>query len=233
MEDQPEPVKRAAGDRPAVLVVDDNADMRDYIASLLADEYDVRTAPDGAIALELARFDPPELVVTDVMMPNLDGFGLLAGLQADPATTDIPVIMVSARAGEESKIQGFESGADDYLVKPFSANELLARVRSQVELARARAAAVAEQALARRSAEEAIRGRDEFLSVASHELRTPITSLLLQAQLLDRQLHAMADGTRARSKVESIRRQAQRLETLLGRGVAPVVDAVEVERLAE
>jgi signal transduction histidine kinase/DNA-binding response OmpR family regulator len=126
------------GERPRVLVVDDNADMRDYISSLLASRYDVETAADGAIALELARREPPELVVTDVMMPNLDGFGLLAALQADPATTDVPVIMVSARAGEEGTIEGLEAGADDYLIKPFAARELLARVHANIELDRAR-----------------------------------------------------------------------------------------------
>ncbi len=128
----------AGGGRPRVLVVDDNADMRDYIASLLASRYDVETAADGAIALELARREPPELVVTDVMMPNLDGFGLMAALQADPATTGVPVIMVSARAGEEGTIEGLEAGADDYLIKPFAARELLARVHANIELDRAR-----------------------------------------------------------------------------------------------
>ncbi len=126
------------GDRPRVLVVDDNADMRDYISSLLASRYDVETAADGAIALELARRRPPELVLTDVMMPNLDGFGLMAALQADPATVDVPVIMVSARAGEEGTIEGLEAGADDYLIKPFAARELLARVHANIELDRAR-----------------------------------------------------------------------------------------------
>ena len=72
------------------------------------------------------------------MMPNLDGFGLLAGLQADPATTGVPVIMVSARAGEDGTIEGLEAGADDYLVKPFAARELLARVQANIELDRAR-----------------------------------------------------------------------------------------------
>ena len=137
-EDGPASLEADTADRPRVLVADDNADMRDYISSLLSGRYRVETAADGAIALELARREPPELVVTDVMMPNLDGFGLLAALQADPATTDIPVIMVSARAGEEGTIEGLEAGADDYLIKPFAARELLARVHSNIELDRAR-----------------------------------------------------------------------------------------------
>ncbi len=125
-------------DRPRVLIADDNPDMRDYIATLLGDAYDVQTAPDGQAALELAQADPPDLVLTDVMMPRLDGFGLLDALHADPTTLHVPVVMVSARAGEEGIIEGLEAGADDYLIKPFSARELLARVRANLELDRAR-----------------------------------------------------------------------------------------------
>ena len=125
-------------ERPLVLVVDDNADMRDYVTSLLANEYAVRTAPDGQAALELARTEPPDLVLTDVMMPRLDGFGLLAALQADPRTLHVPVVMLSARAGEGGVIEGLEAGADDYLIKPFSGRELRARVQANLELDRAR-----------------------------------------------------------------------------------------------
>ncbi|HWD64278.1 MAG TPA: SpoIIE family protein phosphatase [Solirubrobacteraceae bacterium] len=124
--------------RPRILVVDDNLDMRDYVATLLADDYSVQTAPDGEAALKLATAEPPDLVLTDVMMPRLDGFGLLAALQANPDTLHIPVVMLSARAGEEGVIEGLEAGADDYLIKPFSARELLARVRANLELDRAR-----------------------------------------------------------------------------------------------
>ncbi|MCU1602653.1 MAG: histidine kinase [Frankiales bacterium] len=126
------------GDRPRVLVVDDNADMRDYVAAVLAEQYDVTTAADGGAGLDAAVTDPPDLIVSDVMMPVLDGFQLLARLRADERTTHVPVIMLSARAGEEATVDGLDAGADDYLVKPFAARELLARVRSNLELDRVR-----------------------------------------------------------------------------------------------
>ena len=137
-EGQPVAPATAHDHRPRVLVVDDNPDMRDYVATLLAEEYAVQTAADGVAALELASADPPDLIITDVMMPHLDGFGLLAALQDDPTTLHVPVVMISARAGEEGVIEGLEAGADDYLIKPFSARELRARVHANLELDRAR-----------------------------------------------------------------------------------------------
>ncbi|MGM1058496.1 SpoIIE family protein phosphatase [Saccharothrix sp. Mg75] len=130
----------AAGDEgPArVLVADDNADMRDYLRRLLAPGYRVTTAVDGRAALDAARASPPDLVVSDVMMPRLDGLELVAALRADPRTAGVPVLLLSARAGQEASIEGLDAGADDYLVKPFSAAELLARVRTTVRLARLR-----------------------------------------------------------------------------------------------
>ena len=134
----PAPASEGAAKSGRVLVVDDNADMREYVAALLSGEYDVDTAADGLEALERVAERCPDLVVTDVMMPRLDGFGLLERLQSDPETIGMPVIMVSARAGEEGTVEGLEAGADDYLVKPFSARELLARVRVNMELDRTR-----------------------------------------------------------------------------------------------
>jgi signal transduction histidine kinase/DNA-binding response OmpR family regulator len=127
------------GDEECVLLADDNADMRHYVERLLrAAGYRVDAHPDGASALEAARREPPALVLTDVMMPKLDGFGLLSALRADPGLRDIPVLLLSARAGEEEKVAGLKSGADDYLTKPFSARELIARVQANMELARVR-----------------------------------------------------------------------------------------------
>jgi PAS domain S-box-containing protein len=123
-----------------VLIADDNADMRDYLRRILGQHWDVVAVGDGAAALEEATRAPPELVLADVMMPVLDGFGLLRGLRSDARTCHVPVVMLSARAGEEARIEGLEAGADDYLTKPFSARELVARVASQLVLARGRRA---------------------------------------------------------------------------------------------
>ncbi|MEW1873093.1 SpoIIE family protein phosphatase [Streptomyces caelestis] len=122
-----------------VLVADDNADMREYLTRLLDGAgYQVDTAEDGLAALQAVRADAPDLVISDVMMPGLDGLGLVAALRTDPRTVSVPVVLLSARAGQEASIEGLQAGADDYLVKPFAAAELLARVKANVELARLR-----------------------------------------------------------------------------------------------
>ncbi|MEV5320560.1 SpoIIE family protein phosphatase [Streptomyces sp. NPDC052687] len=122
-----------------VLVADDNADMREYLTRLLTGAgYQVRTVTDGLEALDSIRAQAPDLVVSDVMMPRLDGLALVAALRTDPRTAAVPVLLLSARAGQEASIEGLQAGADDYLVKPFAAAELLARVRANVELARLR-----------------------------------------------------------------------------------------------
>ena len=125
-------------DRPRVLVADDNADMRQYVVRLLAEQFRTEAVADGEAALAAAKRSVPDLILTAVMMPRLDGFGLLRALRADPSTSGVPVIMLSARAGEESRVEGMEAGADDYLVKPFGARELLARVRAHLQMARMR-----------------------------------------------------------------------------------------------
>ncbi len=129
-----------------VLVADDNADMREYLSRLLGEHWTVEAVADGLRALAASQAERPDLVLTDVMMPNLDGAGLLAALRADPKTSGIPVIMLSGRAGEESRLHGLLAGADDYLIKPFSARELLARVATHLELGRLRRVAEFERA---------------------------------------------------------------------------------------
>jgi PAS domain S-box-containing protein len=149
---------KAAEKRPYILVADDNADMRQYLARLLAERYEVKAVADGELALASVRERSPDLVLTDVMMPNLDGFGVLNELRSKSETRTIPVIMLSARAGEESRVEGMEHGADDYLIKPFSARELLARVQTHLQMARVRSQG--EEALRRQ------RQRSDFVAQA-------------------------------------------------------------------
>jgi len=118
-----------------VVVADDNADMREYVRRLLIDQYEVEAVGDGRAALAAARARRPELIISDVMMPQLDGFGLIRELRADPELAAIPVVLLSARAGEEARLVGLGQGADDYLVKPFSPRELLVRVGALVRSA--------------------------------------------------------------------------------------------------
>jgi DNA-binding response OmpR family regulator/signal transduction histidine kinase len=133
-----------------VVLADDNTDMRDYVRRLLnAQGYEVDAVTDGAAALDAIRASVPDLLISDVMMPGLDGFGLLRAIRGDPDLAGLPVILLSARAGEEAKVEGLQAGADDYLTKPFAARELLARVSANIQLSQIRGEA--ERALRRQT----------------------------------------------------------------------------------
>ena len=139
------PEQAATQAATTILLVDDNADMRDYLQRLLRPHYTVEVAADSRAALEIVRQRVPDLVLSDVMMPDLDGFQLLRTLRSDPRTRIIPIILLSARAGTEAAVEGMEAGADDYLIKPFSARELLARIAARLEIYRMRTG-IAQQA---------------------------------------------------------------------------------------
>ncbi|WP_245767859.1 ATP-binding protein [Stigmatella erecta] len=196
-----------------LLLADDNADMRDYIRRVLSSSFEVEAVADGQAALEAARARVPDLLLTDVMMPRLDGFGLLRALRQEPLTRTVPVVMLSARAGEEAAVEGLEAGADDYLVKPFSARELVARVRSTLELSRMRRESGLQEMRAE-ALRRAVLVRDEFLAVASHELKTPLMAFRLQLELLERDL-GPEPRQRLAPRLASAGRQVQRLHSLV------------------
>ncbi|RKH74175.1 hybrid sensor histidine kinase/response regulator [Corallococcus aberystwythensis] len=205
--------------RSRILLVDDNADLRTYVTGLLKHAFQhVETARNGQDALEQARVRPPDLILSDVMMPVLDGFGLVRALRADERTRAIPIILLSARAGDEATVEGLQSGADDYLVKPFSARELLVRVRTQLDMARVRREVVRNE-VERDSLRESVRTRDDFLRLVSHELRTPVSALSLNIQSLVRSLDVpAADATSeaTRLKARTTEKHLHRLSRLVG-----------------
>jgi signal transduction histidine kinase/DNA-binding response OmpR family regulator len=159
-----------------ILLADDNADLREYARRLLAAEYEVEAVGDGEAALAAARAHPPALVVSDVMMPGLDGFGLVRELRADPRLRSLPIILLSARAGEEARLEGLGRGADDYLVKPFSGRELLVRVGTLLRTNELRRHALHEQ---QRAADE-LREEAHTLETLNRVGRTLAAELDLQ-----------------------------------------------------
>lgn len=222
-----------------ILLADDDADMRAYLRRLLGERWEVTCVRDGHAALISAREQLPDLILSDVMMPGLDGFALLEALRSEPATAEIPVVLLSARAGEEATAHALRSGAADYIVKPFAAREVIARVKTQLVQAKLRqaerAAHQAERA-AREAAEETNRAREWFLAMLAHELRSPLGVILGYVQLLLRDaLDARASVAALRCIEQSARIQQRLVEDLLdvSRIVAGTlsVDVKEVETL--
>jgi len=199
-----------------ILLADDNADMRDYVRRILERRWRVDAVPDGQAALAAAERDPPDLILTDVMMPGLDGFELVRRVRRNGALASVPIVMLSARAGDEARVDGLDAGADDYLVKPFSARELTARVETQLKMGRQRRNA--EEA--RATAEEATRAKDEFLAMLGHELRNPLAPILTTLQVM--QLRGSNVFEKERALIDRQVRHVVRL----------VDDLLEVSRIA-
>jgi signal transduction histidine kinase/DNA-binding response OmpR family regulator/ligand-binding sensor domain-containing protein len=130
---RPDSIKKSTDGKPIVLIVEDNADLRAYIREYIDSDYSVSEAPNGKIGYEIATETVPDIVISDVMMPEMDGIELCKALKQDLRTSHIPVILLTARAGTDSKIEGLEIGADDYVTKPFDSKELLARVKNLIE----------------------------------------------------------------------------------------------------
>ncbi len=191
-----------------ILLADDNADMRAYVRDLLGAHYQVELAMDGQQALEAARRSRPDLILSDIMMPRLDGFGLLKALRSDRTLQDIPVILLSARAGEEARIEGLGAGADDYVIKPFHAREFLARVGALLERRETQRALKRQQ----HQLEAADRQKNEFLAMLAHELRNPLAPIRNANELL---LRKFADDPGVRATLGTVSRQVTHLTRLV------------------
>ncbi|MBI5481704.1 MAG: XylR N-terminal domain-containing protein [Deltaproteobacteria bacterium] len=218
----------AGGPRDRILIVEDNADLRAYLRSLLEPRFAVELAVDGLDGLERARRSPPSLVVTDIMMPKLDGFVLCERLKFDPLTAAVPVIMLTARAELGEKLRGLEIGADDYVLKPFNPKELLARVTAQINLRRAQRQLhlyatelerlVDEQVGAIRrqnqTLEEAQKEMEDFLFIASHDLQSPLVTIAGYAHLLQART-AAAMGPVEQRAAERIQLAVKAMQALI------------------
>ena len=207
---------RPAAASARVLVVEDNADMNRFIVQCLSRYYEVASASDGRQGLEEALRFRPDLIVSDIMMPNMSGDEMIAELRTLPELSETPILLLSAKADDELKVKLLDDGAQDFIVKPFAEKDLLVRVRNLIE---------AHQALAqvdglRRAAESANRAKDEFLAMLGHELRNPLSPIVTALQLM--KLQGPEESERARAVIE---RQVTHLTRL-------VDDLLDVSRIA-
>jgi PAS domain S-box-containing protein len=236
-------------DRALVLVVEDNPELSRFIVEVLSRDFRVRTAMDGQEGLERARELAPDLIVSDIMMPRMSGAQMIGRLREDRSLDGLPILVLSAKADDTLRLELLRNGAQDYVVKPFSAEELLARVRNLVEMKRAREVLEEELSLksnnlealaresmrrkrqlehvleetrvARQQAEAASRAKGEFLSLVSHEMNTPLTSVLLTLDSVER------SGIRPENawRLRRLRESSQRLKRL----VAGMIDYSRIE----
>lgn len=209
---------------PLVLVADDNADMREHIQAILSNRFNVVTAVNGQEALQKIQELKPALVLSDIMMPVLDGIGLLKEVKENKATAHIPVILLTARAGEESRIVGWETGADDYLTKPFSAKELISRIASQIRTQQIRAEALVDMAEQKTYAKqledmnrELAKMNEELISfayVSSHDLQEPLRKIqMFSKRILEKEFHALSDE--GKSFFQRMDNAANRMQLLI------------------
>lgn len=200
------PINTQESGKPSILLADDNHDMRNYIYHLLNPHYHVIIATNGQDALEQARIHHPDLILSDVMMPCMTGVELAQHIRKDPKLKLVPLILLSARAGSEAKVEGLQTGADDYLVKPFTAQELLIKIKTNLELQTMRHEAQSQMA-------KAAQLKDQFISNMSHELRTPLNAIIGYSEMIGK---GMVDSEETKLEfVENIRAAGRHLLLLI------------------
>ncbi len=200
-----EDMAQGASSQLRIIIADDNADMRDYLYRLLSPFWYIEPVSNGRQALAALEREPADLVITDVMMPDMDGFELVQAIRASEKFNSTPVLLLSARAGEEARAEGIETGANDYLVKPFSARELCARITSLLQqrmVSQALETAVKQRTL---ELEAALQSKTRFLATVSHEVRTPMAGVMGLIELIaqstaDEDIRQLADTAFASSQ---------------------------------
>jgi signal transduction histidine kinase len=206
-EKAPEARPQSPEGAPRILLVEDNADLRSFIAGRLSRLYRVETAADGAAGLEVARRVRPDLVVSDVMMPGMDGHELCRRLRADPVFATMPILLLTARAGSEALAEGLEVGADDYVVKPFALRELEARIAAHL-----RAKEIERQLHERESRLAAI---GQMTSAVVHDLRNPLTLVKGYADLAHGLALRGGDAATIVRELDMVRGESDRLRRMI------------------
>lgn len=198
-----------------IMIVEDNADVRAYLLRLLNLLWSAEAVPNGRAALEALKDRVPDLIVTDIMMPDIDGFELLRNIRASESLKKVPVIFLSARAGDEARAEGIEAGANDYLVKPFTVRELYARVA--VQLQQRLLSQTLEKAVQERTQElqKALAVKTQFLSTVSHELRTPMAAVIGLVELMNAMAEDEEFKSYSQTALEACKRLLQILNDLL------------------
>ncbi len=180
-----------SGERKSILVVDDSADIRNYVVGCLDMIYSIEVAKDGVDGLEKLEEVLPDLIISDVMMPRMDGYEFCRNVKADPRFNHIPVILLTSKASLEAKIEGLQAGSDDYLSKPFNAEELRVRVANLVSM-REQAAQLKglnhELEQANQTLREASELKSQLLSIASHDMKNPLTAIREFSRILKEEM---------------------------------------------